>query len=304
MARETVIPSVSVEVVKEVVPPSPAATGIVAILGTTEKGPLLKPTRIGRFPEFIEEFGVGSAYSMPEAKQALQNGAKELVIVRLGDREKNKASGSREFIELASKVPSPEKVLKLEARAEGIWGNEIEVKVSESKSKVTGTYKIDLFYQSEEPLETFDNVTMHPGNPRYLVSIINSESKLVTAEDFTGKFPSLMDKSKTLSGGTNGVKSSIKLEGKIGGKGNPIPMIVIKSKEIGKSGDDIQITVESVSNDSADSTDMKKITVSLNTAMIAHEVSLNPSPAENYILEKWKDSQLIEVELCPFGKCA
>ncbi len=205
MARETIIPSVSVEVIKEVVPPPPAATGIVAILGTTQRGPILTPTRIGRFADFVgvkeegeeEETGFGAASdrSMPEAKQALQNGAKELVIVKL-------EGGTPAMIELdQAKSGTTAQKLKLTARAEGVWGNEIEVNVSRGKAKKT--LRIKLFYRSELT-ETFDNVVMQSTADRYLVKILNALSELVTAGELTGSelLKETVDNLK-FGGGTN-----------------------------------------------------------------------------------------------------
>jgi hypothetical protein len=231
MARETVIPSVSVEVVKEVVPPSPAATGIVTILGATEKGPLLKPTRIDRFPTFKEIFGVGSAYSMPEAKQALQNGAKELVIVKL-------ANGSKAFADFNSIADPPNLALRLTARAEGIYGNEISVMISAGKA--ADTHKVEVYYQSDEAEETFDNLSMHPGDPRYLVDIINSQSELITAQDLTGKLPAAMSNRRSLSG-TDGVKASYTLKTTVATGEKDV--LIIEAREFGLSGNNIQVTV-------------------------------------------------------------
>lgn len=227
MARENVIPSVSVEVIKEVVPPSPAATGIVAILGATEKGEFLKPTRIGRFPGFIEEFGVGSAYWMPEAKQALQNGAKELVVVRL-------KNGSRADAVFNSVAGNP--ALQLTARAEGIWGNELSVMISAGKA--AGTHKVEVFYQSDEAEETFDNLSMHPGAPRYLVDIINNESELISAQDLTGILPAVMGTRRSLSGGTDGVRSSLTLTANTAAKN----VLILRARQIGADGDNIHVT--------------------------------------------------------------
>ncbi|MGD2088494.1 MAG: phage tail sheath subtilisin-like domain-containing protein [Candidatus Aminicenantes bacterium] len=280
MARETVIPSVSVEVVKEVVPPSPAATGIVAILGATEKGPLLEPQRIDRFPTFKEIFGVGSVYSMPEAKQALQNGAKELVIVKL-------ANGSKASADFTSTAGN--NALRLSARAEGIYGNEISVMISAGKA--AGTHKVEVYYQSDEAEETFDNLTMHPGDPRYLVDIINNQSELISAQDLTGILPAVMDTRRRLAAGTDGVQSSLILTG----TANSVPavnIISIQAVEFGVAGDSIEITVE------ADPTVGYNITISDGTTTESYEdVELDPAAhadsARNYILDELNTSSLI-----------
>jgi hypothetical protein len=304
MPRETIIPSVSVEVVKEVVPPSPAATGIVAILGATEMGDPLLPTRIDRFPTFREIFGAASVYSMPEAKHALQNGAKELVIVRLKEDETDRARKV-----LYSVTAPPNGVLKLTARAEGIWGNEIGVQVLDGRA--SGTHRIDLYYQ-DELLETFDNVTMHPGEDRYIIAIINSESELVKAQDLTGKLP-VMEKEKTLTGGTDAAQSSLVLTGTVGtgtagkktadkktaGTGTAgrvgTNMINIKAIKYGKEGDNIQITVEERTENGQNITVVD--TTNPDNPENYEGVVLDPDNTEYYILNVLNNSTLITAEL-------
>jgi hypothetical protein len=280
MARETVIPSVSVEVVKEVLPPSPAATGIVAILGTTENGPLLTPTRIDRFPTFMEIFGVGSSFSMPEAKQALQNGAKELVIVKLA----NGTKASADFNSIAGNI-----ALRLITKAEGIYGNEISVMISAGKA--ADTHKVEVYFQADEAVETFDNLTMHPGDDRYLIDIINSQSELITAQDLTGKLPAVMTTRRSLSGGVDGVQSSLTLIGTANGTPGT-NMIVIEAIEFGVAGDSIEITV------AAGTSIGYNITVSDGITPILYEdVELDPATTGKYILTELNTSSLITAEL-------
>ncbi|UCE74326.1 MAG: phage tail sheath subtilisin-like domain-containing protein [Methanomassiliicoccales archaeon] len=283
MARETIIPSVSVEVIKEVVPPSPAATGIVAILGSTEKGPLV-PTRIDRYPTFRDIFGVGSSYSMPEAKHVLQNGAKELVIVRL-------ENGSRSIIQLNNIQNNP--ALEITARAEGIWGNEIRVQILQGRA--SGTVRMDIYYQSDEPVETFDNLSMHPSSERYLANIINSQSELVSARDLTGRLPGVMQTRRAISGGTDGVIANTTLTG----TANTIPdtpMIDIQARELGENGNNLRITTTDGAIAGTYNITIDDIT---NTAAseLHENVDLNPGTTGNYIITELNNSNLVMASL-------
>ena len=60
-----IIPGVEVKVVKEVVAPQLAPSGVLGLVGFTEKQPGVG--RASSWSRFIELFGPGSACSMPEA---------------------------------------------------------------------------------------------------------------------------------------------------------------------------------------------------------------------------------------------
>ena len=125
MAR--IIPGVQVTVVKEVVPPQLAPSGVLGLIGLTETV-LTKAERASSWSRFLEVCGSASAYSIPEARQALANGVFELVIVPLKSSTAVKAG-----IDLPT---ADAEKFKLEARAPGIWANGFKLKV---------TYRADKF---------------------------------------------------------------------------------------------------------------------------------------------------------------
>ncbi len=85
MANGLIIPGVQVTVVKEVLPQQLAPSGVLGLIGFTERIEQTdqgqpKVTRAGSWPRYVEVLGRASAYSLPEARQALDNGVAELVI--------------------------------------------------------------------------------------------------------------------------------------------------------------------------------------------------------------------------------
>lgn len=175
MAKTRVLPGVEVSVVKEVVPPLPTPSGVVGIVGVTDAGPN-RPTHVASYTEFKEIFGRASAYSMPEAKQVLQNGAFELVVVKVNDAQAAKAR----VVLLDSDGAA---AVILDARATGSWGNDISVKVRENKEDTT-VKSVDITVAHKDVVETFRNLVMKPPEDRkYLFDVINGESTLVTAID-------------------------------------------------------------------------------------------------------------------------
>lgn len=113
-----IIPGVEVKVVKEVLPPQLAPSGILGVLGITEKIPEGGVGRVQSWNRFVELFGAASANSMPEAAQALANGVSELVIIPLspttGEKSKCKCQLQGQWI-------------AFEAAAAGTWGNRLKV---------------------------------------------------------------------------------------------------------------------------------------------------------------------------------
>src|SRR5262245_14623311 len=76
-----VVPGVRVEARFDVLPPLPATSGILGVVGIVDRQPqgggLVGVTKTSELRELL---GPGTLYSMPEAVHALSNGAGEVVI--------------------------------------------------------------------------------------------------------------------------------------------------------------------------------------------------------------------------------
>src|SRR5262249_21047371 len=74
-----VVPGVSVETTFDVLPPLPAAAGIVGVVGIVDRPPadggLVSVTRVSELQDLL---GPGSIASIPEAVSAISTGAQEL----------------------------------------------------------------------------------------------------------------------------------------------------------------------------------------------------------------------------------
>src|SRR5215831_6924316 len=76
-----VVPGVRVEARFDVLPPLPAPSGIIGVVGIADRAPagggLVSVTKLS---ELRDVLGPGTETSMPEAVHALANGAAELVV--------------------------------------------------------------------------------------------------------------------------------------------------------------------------------------------------------------------------------
>lgn len=155
-----IIPGVQVTVVKDVVTPQLAPSGVLGLVGLTEK--VLENTeRVSSWNRFIEVCGPASAHSMPEARQALANGVFELAIVPLKSTTAQNAE-----VTLSS--------CTLEARAPGIWANGFKLKISHR-----GDVKFDLEVLSPED----DLVEAHRNlEPKSFVDTLEKASAFVRVQ--------------------------------------------------------------------------------------------------------------------------
>jgi len=166
-----ILPGVDIAVIKEIVPQQLNPSGVVGMIGTTEKGDLMKPVHIGSYKEFTEKFGSSTDYSIiKDAKLAFLNGVYEIVVVSVPTSGGGKASA-------VLKNRKDKDAVKLEAKTEGDYGNEISVKVEEAMESVT------LTITNGKDVEVFENLVMDATSDKYLVKFINENSKLVHAED-------------------------------------------------------------------------------------------------------------------------
>jgi len=177
LSLQRIIPGVVIEVVKEIVPPIPNPTGVVALIGTSDKGPVLEPIRVSSWREFVGIFGSNPNFSLPkEAKYAFLNGVFEVVGIRVVGTGGKKAS---------VKVPDQagKDALVFEALSPGSAGNNIEVTIGKGTRENTVMVSITdgSFY------EVYDNLDMTPDSENYIVNVINTRSKLVRVKPLKTK---------------------------------------------------------------------------------------------------------------------
>ncbi len=147
MAR--IIPGVQVTVVKEVIPPQLAPSGVLGLIGLTEK--LDQVERAASWSRFIAVCGSSAAYSLPEARQVLANGVFELVIAPV------KSTVAQAAVVTLPAATGNDTVLTLEARAPGSWANGFVVRV------IHRAGKFDLEVRASaatEPLEVQRNLVL------------------------------------------------------------------------------------------------------------------------------------------------
>jgi hypothetical protein len=174
-----VLPGVEIKVVKEIIVGQLNPAGILGLIGITEDnedGSTKDAGRASSYKSLKSMFGRSLDYTVPEAKQAFQNGISEIVMVPVSGTTARKA-----YAELHT---SSKTGIRIEARAKGSWGNRIKVKV-EPKADDTGKMSMARVVVSYgNAVEFFDNLELNPTAERYVCNVINESSDIITAKPF------------------------------------------------------------------------------------------------------------------------
>jgi hypothetical protein len=198
-----ILPGVEIQVIKEIVPQQLNPSGVVAMMGTTEKGEPLVPTFVSSWNEFADKFGASENYTITkDAKQAFQNGVFQVVVVSLAGKDGAKAT-------MSLKDRKGRDTVRLVAKKSGEDGNNIAVKVEPEN----GSLRVSM--TDGKAFEIFENLAMDSGD-KNLVNYINKNSSLVSAEDLrsSSKYPNNNPEASegNLSGGVTGVISKADYE--------------------------------------------------------------------------------------------
>lgn len=172
-----ILPGVEIQVVKEIVAGQLNPSGILGLIGIAENNADGKPkakARASSFKEFRNLFGASIDYTVPEGKQAFQNGVSEVVMVPIKSQAMTRAG-------MDLKGKSGDTVFKLTARADGAWANNIKVKVEGKEDDSGNKTMVRLTLSYKDVVEFYDNLYLDPTHDRYFPKVINAQSDLVTA---------------------------------------------------------------------------------------------------------------------------
>ncbi len=169
-----VVPGVSVEANFDVLPPLPAAAGIVGVAGIVDRPPtraaLVGVTRVS---ELVDLLGPGSVASLPEAVAALSTGAQEVVVSAV-------AGGAAARATLANSAGNP--AVRLRARSNGEWANQLRADVRAVTNAAGEVVRVTLrILANNAEVERFDDLIVEPGQPLDLFTVVNAQSNYVVA---------------------------------------------------------------------------------------------------------------------------
>lgn len=157
----------------------PNSQTIAAFIGATDRGPIV-PTLVTSWSEYTSLYGTWNTVASNELPIAVllffSNGGSQAYIHRVVG---NSTKAERTFLD-ANDLDT----LKLVAKNPGLWGNNIFITVTNSNAQ--NTFDITVNYLSSGAagvVERFNDVSMESTDDRYVVSIINAQSKYIDAVD-------------------------------------------------------------------------------------------------------------------------
>ncbi len=155
------------------------STSVGAFVGAAKRGPIGNAEHIFSFSDYERQFGgLDQASELSYAvRQFFLNGGNEAWVVRVG------ANATRAGKALANTTPV--NVLDLTAALDGVAGNAIQVAVDYNTSVPASTFNLTLTYPSlDDPqnaiLERFANLSMSPNDGGYALTVVNTQSNLIT----------------------------------------------------------------------------------------------------------------------------
>lgn len=224
MAR--IVPGVQVTVVKDVVPQQLAPSGVLGLVGITERA-FSGTERASSWSHFVEAVGPGSAYSMPEARQAIDNGVFQVVVSPVAGA--TAATASLPGVAGAA--------FTLTARAGGPWANGLPLRITSRKTSTGDPLNFDLEIRrpGSNDWETHRQLSAIPGTAQYLPEMLAAASGIATA---TSSVRFVSAKTKTLKGGDTGPQNIVLLDNGLGDPGAN-PVLTLLSRE---GGPDVKVT--------------------------------------------------------------
>ena len=159
------------------------ATSIALFIGWAARGPLDKAVRITSFAEYERHFGGLDLRTLLgySVKHFFDNGGGDAYVLRLAsteaeDDEDNAASAGASSGDLAFAASSP-----------GAWANDYRVRITQRTDDTT-RFKLEVLddpVDDNAVVETFENLSMDPTDPRFVEDVINGRSLAITV-DATG----------------------------------------------------------------------------------------------------------------------
>ena len=199
-----IIPGVEVTVVKEVLAPQLAPSGVLGLVGIVENA----ADGVGRaasWRSFLTAYGGASTFTLPEAAQALANGVFELVVCPV-------ACESRASIKIPPATGSGA-AFTLSAKAPGPWGNAITAsiatrqvptgkKTAEGADETRAVFDLTLRYKGTAYTEVHRNLSVDTGDQiRNARDVLAAQSQLVRIDEARDKLKQPKDSPDTAAGG-------------------------------------------------------------------------------------------------------
>jgi phage tail sheath protein FI len=181
------------EISSGVQPIAVASTSTAAFVGLAQMGPS-QPTLVTNWTEFQRYYGsyITDGYLAYSVFQFFNNGGRQCYIVRVTRPDAVTAD-----VTVQNRAAAPVGGLTFSAKNQGVWGNYLYLQIEDGTADPGNDFKINVRQQTDPavipanfkdiaPLEVFDNLSMDPNDPGYVVNILQQNSNLINAQVLAG----------------------------------------------------------------------------------------------------------------------
>lgn len=168
-------------------------TAIAGAVGITERGPIGQPVLVTSFDEFVDTFGGFIAISALALAVSgfFENGGKVMWIVRTvhytNVTDAATKTSKPATLRLKDRAQAPQDTLRVDARWDGTYANDIRVTVSAATSGSASEFNVTVL-DGGLVREVFANLSMDPSRPSYVEAVINDPdrgSRLIVVTDLS-----------------------------------------------------------------------------------------------------------------------
>ena len=157
------------------------ATSIAAFVGWTQKGPTDRAELVLSWADFVRKFGGLDARSQfgHSVSHFFANGGQRAYIIRLVTAGSATAADNA-----AAGAVTLDGKLTVTAKNPGAWANDYAI-VTKKRADDATRFQVKVVTVNQDPkgipAEVFENLSMTPTDPRYVVNVLKAESGLVGA---------------------------------------------------------------------------------------------------------------------------
>jgi uncharacterized protein len=208
----------------------PLRTDIAGFVGIAARGPLHHAVRVSSWQQFVSTFGahIPQGFLAYAVQGFFENGGQLCWVVRVADPDTALYGGER----LLDDDGHP--TLRLRASSQGSWSQQLGVSVMRTAAD---RFTLGLRLPPDQQ-ETWPNLTMQAGQPRYAPDILNDQqtgSRLVCAEDLKPATPAPANTPRRpehgwLQGGRDGL-AGLTTAHFVGDGGNPWGLAALEPVE-------------------------------------------------------------------------
>ncbi|MFC5704132.1 hypothetical protein ACFPVX_22830 [Cohnella faecalis] len=182
-----VLPGVSIQVIREVVPTPMDSPGVLGILGCVGNyTPKQKLTIVGSVQEITDAYGSATLASIPELRQAFSAGLNQVVISPV-----DPSTALAAYSTIPVTADNAGTGLGVTAKVAGAWGNGISVqatpKIGAGTNSSTQLVDVTVYYPDENTLvEAYRNLSTSASDSNYFITAINAASGYIVLSPMTG----------------------------------------------------------------------------------------------------------------------